>query len=157
GETCLTFETLGTWDRPAYASRDHSGRVAEDITPSLEESSVGNWLSRLTMAWVSMPPAVRGTPGVPAEVPVPIFANAKALTFPGIVGLVKGGWEGLQFLPYPWVKSLWFPLAACFVLGMTITVSDLSESKQGLKGWVLGLCVGALNCLVVFGAVMAVP
>jgi len=122
---------------------------------------VANLLARLTMAKVPAQPAGTNERGgaPPAPQPsdqIPIFTNPKALTFPIVVGLVKGAWEALKALQTSWASSPVVPFVMCLVLGMAITVANLIEEKPKPTGWVIGLCVGLLNSLVIFGAVMGI-
>lgn len=87
----------------------------------------------------------------------PIFIHPKAISFPVAVGLVKGAWEAAKSSPISWLHSPWFPLGACIAIGLLIAVSNLLELKAKPLAWVIGLIVGGLNSLVVFGAVMGIP
>jgi hypothetical protein len=85
-----------------------------------------------------------------------IYIHPKALTFPIAVALVKGSWEVLKLVFGANAESLMFPLGACLILGMLITVSNLIEEKPPYIGWALGLAVGLLNSLVICGAVIGI-
>src|SRR5262249_9937845 len=112
---------------------------------------MANFLARWTMDWVptaaprAVPREEAGGPEVPPGEPVPIFTNPKALTFPIIVGLVKGAWEALKALQQPWISYPWIPFGLCLALGLAITVANLIEENPKPIGWVLGVCVGLLN------------
>lgn len=91
---------------------------------------------------------------------IPIFINPKTLQVPILVGLVKGAWEATKALPAStastYLTSTWFPFAACTILGILITVSNLREDKAPALMWIVGLIIGFLNSMVVFGAVMGI-
>jgi len=91
------------------------------------------------------------------EIEVPIFINLKALTFPVLVGLVKGAWAAASLLPVTWATSVFVPLIMCLVLGILIAISNLLEQNLRVIDWVAGIAIGLLNSLVVFGAVMGIP
>jgi hypothetical protein len=88
---------------------------------------------------------------------VPIFIHPKALTFPIVVALVKGAWLAAATLPFQWAASRWFPFSACLILGLLVTISNLSEQKVRVLDWIFGLAIGILNSLVIFGAVVGIP
>jgi hypothetical protein len=56
---------------------------------------------------------------------VPIFINLKALTFPILVGLIKGAWAAVSLLPVAWATSVFGPLIMALVLGILIAISNL--------------------------------
>ena len=101
-----------------------------------------------------------GGPGIPpagaASEPIPILINAKALTYPLMVALVKGAWEAAKVLPVPWAASIWVPFTLCMVLVLLVAVSNLTETKANLFGWLFGLFVAGVNGLVVFGAIVGI-
>lgn len=88
---------------------------------------------------------------------IPIFINPKALTFPVLVGLVKGAWASAVLLPVGWVTSVFVPLTMCIVLGLLIAVSNLLDQKLRFVDWISGVLIGLCNSMVIFGAVMAIP
>jgi|HubBroStandDraft_1064217.scaffolds.fasta_scaffold55900_2 hypothetical protein len=87
---------------------------------------------------------------------IPIFIHPKALTFPILVGLVKGAWLAVSQLPVAWPSSIWFPFSMCLLLGLLIAISNLTEQKLRFSAWALGVSIGLLNSLVVFGAVIGI-
>jgi hypothetical protein len=91
------------------------------------------------------------------QMEVPIFINPKALTFPVLVGLVKGAWASASLLPVSWATSVFVPLIMCLVLGILIAISNLLEQNLRVIDWITGIAMGLLNSLVVFGAVMGIP
>jgi hypothetical protein len=131
-----------------------------------------NLLARLTMQKIPVRGTVVETQGLrkpPAPAPAAepaggleearatVFASPKSLAFPVLVALVKGAWEASKLLPVGFVYTIWPPFWACIILGMLITISNLTQEKQlNAMGWILGVGVGALNSLVVFGAVMGI-
>ena len=102
--------------------------------------------------------AAPGDGGLPPDrsSDVPIFIHPKALTFPILVGLVKGAWLAASQLPIAWPASIWFPFSLCILLGLLIAVSNLTEQKLRFSSWALGVSIGLLNSLVVFGAVIGI-
>jgi hypothetical protein len=85
----------------------------------------------------------------------PIFANYKAVTFPGLVGFVTAIWLGLRQTEAAWTFSRWVPLALCLLFGGSLTWLELSEDEvtpRSRKFW--GALVGLGNCFVLFSAVM---
>lgn len=127
-------------------------------------------LARLTTAQVPAPAlarlpdasAKRFLIDLPAQTPpaaatsVPIYSNFKALTFPILVGLVKGAWTGVKLLPVPWFATMWFPFVACMVLGLLITASDVQVQKGTLLQTLGNIAVGILNSIVTFAAVLGI-
>jgi hypothetical protein len=85
----------------------------------------------------------------------PIFANYKAVTFPGLVVFVFGIWTGLQQTGAEWATSRWVPLSLCLLFGGCLTVLELLEDQvtsPERKFW--GGLVGFGNCFVLFSAVI---
>lgn len=85
----------------------------------------------------------------------PIFANYKAVTFPGLVGFVTAIWLGLRQTEAAWTFSRWVPLGLCLLFGGCLTWLELSEddvTPRSRKFW--GGLVGLGNCFVLFSAVM---
>ena len=85
----------------------------------------------------------------------PIFANYKAVTFPGLVGFVGAIWLGLEQTGAGWTASRWVPLAICLLFGGSLTCLELSEDNvtpPARKFW--GGLVGLGNCFVLFSAVI---
>jgi hypothetical protein len=90
------------------------------------------------------------------QMEVPIFINPKALTFPVLVGLVKGAWASASLLQVSWATSVFLPLIICLLLGILIAVANLLEQNLRFIDWIIGVAIGLLNSLVVFGAVMGI-
>lgn len=95
--------------------------------------------------------------GTPDVVKASVFASPKSLSFPILVALIKGAWEAAKVLPAPVLNTMWFPFLAALILGMLITISNLNEEKPSTTGWVIGMVIGLLNSLVVFGAIIGIP
>jgi hypothetical protein len=94
-------------------------------------------------------------PGGGATQNAPIFANYKAVTFPGLVGFVTAIWLGLQQTETAWTFSRWVPLALCLLFGGSLTWLELSEDDVTPPSWKFwGALVGLGNCFVLFSAVM---
>jgi hypothetical protein len=89
-----------------------------------------------------------------------VFTSAQALTYPVAVVLIGGAWAALQRLSAPWTESQWVPLIASLALGGIITFPSISQEVANQYSrhdrifvCVRGILVGALNSLVLFGAV----
>ena len=114
-------------------------------------------LTRITNVRVSRRPADVAQLAGDSE-SVAFFGNPRALTFPVIVGLVKGAWAALQGFTPSLSQATWIPLLLCLALGMLVTIAGLADQRPSLKplNWLIGLVVGFLNCLVMFGAVLSI-
>lgn len=85
----------------------------------------------------------------------PVFANYKAVTFPGLVVVIGGAWAGLQQLGVPALTARWVPFGLCMALGGFLTWLELTEDQVTPKNRkVFGGMIGLCNCLVLFSAVV---
>lgn len=84
----------------------------------------------------------------------PVFANYKAVTFPGLVVVIGGAWTGLQKLDSRLDKP-WVPFLLCMVLGGFLTWLEVTEDQvTPTNRKAFGALIGFCNCLVLFSAVV---
>ena len=85
-----------------------------------------------------------------------VFIDYKALTYPVLLGLIRGSWEGLKLLQAPWTQSLYTPFVISIILGILITYSTLEQRDPTPKilDWIAGFFVGLLNSCIIFSAVV---
>lgn len=118
-------------------------------------------LSRIaSLTTVRVPSGIVQTAGggaVQGNTSVPIFIHPRALTYPIMVALVKGGWSAMALLPLRSTSSIWFPFIASLLLGILVAISNLTDQRAKLLEWIVGLVIGLLNSLVIFGAVVSIP